>query len=140
MLKKFPDQILFTKSTPVADIKEGIEIAEYLKQEIRSLTWGRCAGLAAPQIGINKRVFIALDIVYINPEILSASPLKKKFKEGCYSLIKDAVYDVERPMSIKVKYISNTNKIKEVFLVGLNAQVFQHEFDHLEGRLCSGNN
>jgi peptide deformylase len=104
------------------------------------LTWGKPVGLAAPQVGRNVRVFIALNQVYINPEL---TPIEESgstvHEEGCYSLEKDRYdYKVERYNEILVKWQNRKGKWRTERVKGLRAQVIQHEFDHLEGRLCSG--
>lgn len=69
-LIKYPNPILFKKSEPVKidkELREFIDQMFHFKQE--KLTWVEAVGLAAPQVGRNIRVFIALDNVYINPEL-----------------------------------------------------------------------
>lgn len=98
-------------------------------------------GLAAPQIGIFKRI-ILVDIkangkgkagdlrVYINPEITWMSKIKGEWYEGCYSV--DRICGiVARPVSIKIK-ASGITKEKHS---GYVARIFQHEIDHLNGKL-----
>lgn len=128
--------ILSAKSTPV-DLEEGKRIAELLREEIRGLKWGTCVGLAAPQIGINKRVFIALDIAYINPEIIFYGPQKKVYNEGCYSLKQGESFHITRSYVIKMRWMNIKGQTKEASFNALPAEVLQHEHDHLEGILCN---
>lgn len=137
----YPNTILFKKSVPVKidkDLREFIdEMFLFIKEK---LTWGEPAGLAAPQVGRNIRVFIALDNVYINPEL---TPIEEAgttvHQEGCYSLEKDRFdYTVTRYNEIKLKWQNKNGKWREERIKGFRAQVIQHEYDHLEGRLCSG--
>src|SRR5436853_5352718 len=87
----YPNPILFKKSEPVEISKETKNFVEemltFMKNE---LTWGEPVGLAAPQVGKNVRIFIALNEVYINPEL---TPIEEagttEHEEGCYSLEKD---------------------------------------------------
>ena len=140
-LIQYPDPILFKKSEPVEltrEIKEFIEeMFHFMKTE---LTWGEPVGLAAPQVGRNIRVFIALNEVYINPEL---TPVEESgitvHAEGCYSLEKDRFdYQVPRYNEIILRWQNKKGKWRKERIKGFRAQVIQHEYDHLEGRLCSG--
>ncbi len=103
-------------------------------------------GLAAPQIGELKRIFVMdtfpLDDekiekfkrVVINPLILATSIETIKYSEGCLS-IPDIMEEVERPKVIEVRYLDESFKTVERKLNGAEARIFQHEYDHLEGIL-----
>jgi peptide deformylase len=141
-LVKYPNPILLRKSAPVEITKELLsfidEMFTFMKTE---LTWGEPVGLAAPQVGKNIRVFIALKQVYINPEL---TPVEEagmtEHEEGCYSLEKDRFdYKVTRHNEIVLKWQNRKGKWRQERIKGFRAQVIQHEYDHLEGRLCSGN-
>src|SRR6185295_12710795 len=140
-LVKYPDPILFKKSEPVEITKEIKDFIDQMFLFIKDeLTWGKPVGLAAPQVGKNIRVFVALDQVYINPEL---TPVEEsgttRHKEGCYSLEKDRFdYEVERYNEIVLKWQNKKGKWRQERIKGFRAQVIQHEYDHLEGRLCSG--
>lgn len=140
-LVKYPDPILFNKSKPVEitkEIKDFIdEMFAFIKNELK---WGEPVGLAAPQVGRNIRVFIALDQVYINPELIPvAESGMTVHKEGCYSLEKDRFdYQVQRYNEIELKWQNKKGKWRTERIKGFRAQVIQHEYDHIEGRLCSG--
>ena len=92
-------------------------------------------GLAAPQVGVLKRLFIMGNdqklFVCINPEILSGDGAERDL-EGCLSF-PDLWMHVKRHKSINVKYQTITGEIIESTLSGISARVFQHEFDHLNG-------
>jgi peptide deformylase len=98
-------------------------------------------GLAAPQIGLNKRI-IVLDInseirnkiALINPEIVSSSDIGVPYEEGCLSL-PGLNAEVIRPAGILVKGLSPNGDIVEYEASGLFARVLQHEIDHLDGIL-----
>lgn len=95
-------------------------------------------GLAAPQIGIKKRVIAVqekeLISVYINPEIIKASKVTQDNEEGCLSV--PEVYGmVERPKRIKVRAIDRLGRKTEFDISGFPAAVIQHEIDHLDGIL-----
>ncbi len=108
-------------------------------------------GLAAPQIGISKRI-ILVDVkatgkrktkgnlqAFINPEIIWKSKNKKEWYEGCFSTGRICGI-VSRPTSIRVKGFTITPggwkpKLLEEKYTGYVARIFQHEIDHLNGRL-----
>ena len=100
-------------------------------------------GLAAPQVGISKRI-ILVDIgadgkggvsdlrVYINPEITRKSDEEAEWYEGCYST--DRVCGiVSRPINIGVTAYTPIGKKIEEEYSGYVARIFQHEIDHLNG-------
>lgn len=97
----------------------------------------RGVGLAAPQIGISKRV-IVVDvgegmIEMINPEIVKSYG-KETDSEACLS-VPGLIGDVNRAASVKVKGFDRNGAEFSVKAKGLLARVFQHEIDHLEGIL-----
>ena len=92
-------------------------------------------GLAANQIGINKRVCVVnvkKPIVLINPKIVEKSEETFVFPEGCLSF-PDVFLDVDRPESIVVKYEDEGKEIHKVKMEGFIARIFLHEYDHMEG-------
>lgn len=92
-------------------------------------------GLSAPQIGINKRIFIMgnqdLLVACINPEIISTEGNIKEL-EGCLSF-PNLWLHVNRAKKILAKYYQVDNTVKEAELSGLMGRVYQHELDHLNG-------
>lgn len=135
---KYPDPRLLKVSEPVS-IKEAGGIVKKLIATSGAQQWGHVLGMAAPQIGISRRVFIAQGVVYINPEIKWESRGTTLYKEGCYSLERGKYdYAVTRSQSIVVKWFDLEGTPHEERFNGRNAQIILHEFDHLEGRLCSG--
>jgi peptide deformylase len=96
------------------------------------------SGLAAPQVGIDQQIFVA-DVgegpfAVINPEFLKKSSQETVLDEGCLSLPKIRV-NVSRPEVVRVRYLDETGRLVERDLSGLMAKVFQHESDHLHGRM-----
>jgi len=133
-----PEEI---KSPEIEAIIERMLNAAYGKQVDRAKPL--LVGLAAPQIGIPKRV-ILIDVsargkgnvgdlrVYINPEIVWKSEEESEWYEGCYST--DRVCGiVSRPNSIKVKALTRDGQPIEEKHEGYTARIFQHEIDHLNG-------
>jgi peptide deformylase len=100
-------------------------------------------GLAAIQVGVPRRV-VTLDLakkdepkqpqVFINPEVVWASDEKATYEEGCLS-IPEYYEEVERPKSVKVKFLDLNLKPQEIEADGLLATCLQHEIDHTNGVL-----
>ena len=100
-------------------------------------------GLAAPQIGINKRIIlVGVNAVglgeqpelqaFINPVIFKQSAETEPGREGCYST--DRVCGiVDRSVSVTVRALDRTGKALQQTYTGFPARVFQHEVDHLNG-------
>jgi peptide deformylase len=98
-------------------------------------------GLAATQIDVHEQL-IVIDTsetrdalrVFINPEIIWASPEKQLYEEGCLSV--PGIYDgVERPARVKVRALDLDGKAFELEADGLLAVCIQHEMDHLKGKV-----
>lgn len=104
---------------------------------IKFVAWNEisCLGLAAPQVGIDKRVFILFDgnefAIFVNPRIIEVGALESEEIEQCLS-IPGASYKVRRPTSIVVKDAVRTKPFE---LTGWTARAWLHEFDHLSGKL-----
>jgi peptide deformylase len=98
-------------------------------------------GLAATQVDIHERS-IVIDtseerdqlMVFINPEVVWASPEKKSWREGCLS-VPEFFDEVERPERIQVKALDQDGKAFELEADGLLAVCLQHEMDHLQGKV-----
>lgn len=105
-------------------------------------------GIAAPQVGINQRFFIMSShpnerypyapempiTAVINPEIVLYSDETEKGWEGCLSVPALRGY-VPRHISIQVRYYTEQNELIETEFNGFLARIFQHELDHLDGKL-----
>ena len=100
-------------------------------------------GLAAPQIGISRRLIVmdpAKDdepntpLVMVNPEILDRSEELRMHEEGCLS-IPEFTAEIERPAKIRVAYIDREGKPQEAELEDIWSTLVQHEIDHLNGIL-----
>jgi peptide deformylase len=99
-------------------------------------------GLAAPQVGVMKRI-IAMDcikngppepIVLLNPKVTWSSEDQSTYEEGCLS-IPDQYAEVRRPASVNVCWLGLDGETHERHFEGLWATCVQHEIDHLDGRL-----
>lgn len=95
-------------------------------------------GLASTQVGLSESFFVAKNntkfLSVVNPKILSTGKKTKKYFEGCLS-IPGTWGEVERYLSIKVSYQDETGKIITKPIKGVLAWIFQHEIDHLNGKL-----
>lgn len=136
-IKKYGEECLVKESVPVEEITD--EILEILDNMVETMHDANGVGLAAPQVGINKRFFV-IDIgdgvvrKIINPEILEFSESISESDEGCLSV--PGIYKkVKRAYEIKVKYMNELGEVKEETINGFLAKAFQHEFDHLTGTL-----
>jgi peptide deformylase len=93
-------------------------------------------GLAAPQLGIKKRIFIMGNFIKlvacINPKIVSLSDERDNDLEGCLSF-PDLFMKVKRPTTAVVQYYTVSGELVERELTGFECRVFLHEYDHLIG-------
>lgn len=135
-IRLFGDPVLKTVSTPVEQIDDRVRaLVDDLVDSVRLP--GR-AGVAAPQIGVNLRVFsynVDGEIGYvINPEIVEVSGEPELVDEGCLSVPGLWHRTPRRPFA-KVRGIDLDRNEIEVSGTGLMAQALQHEVDHLDGLL-----
>lgn len=103
-----------------------------------TMVQGNGIGLAAPQVGIPLNFFVLLidnnPTTFINPEILESSSDMFEWEEGCLSI--PGYFDKRaRPKSVIVKFQTLMGDTREIELRGLWAFAFQHEYDHLDGKL-----
>lgn len=107
---------------------------------IKIMRQARGVGLAANQIGHEENMFVcnSLDsttpLVVINPEIVEMELPRKKVKEGCLS-IPNIGFDIPRYEQVTILGQNLDGKVFEADAVGFEAQVLQHETDHLNGKL-----
>jgi peptide deformylase len=131
------DDVLRGKAATIAEVDESVKhLAEDM---IVTMHEGDGIGLAAPQIGILKRMFVChvrgdQPRVFINPEIIGTSLEEVEYEEGCLSI--PGVYaDVLRPELIQVQALNEKGKMFKLDADGLLSRVIQHEMDHLKGVL-----
>jgi peptide deformylase len=138
------DPRLRNKSTSVGKIDKKIEsLITDLKDTLKAQKDPEGVGLAAPQIGVNKRIFIMMPEgkirVVINPKVLSVGKPsqnkgQKKIMEGCLSL-PHYYSPIRKPNEITISYTTEKGeKITKTFRE-FDAQIVAHEVDHLEGIL-----
>ena len=135
-VRKKGDELLRKKARPVGEVTDRIKLLLQDMEETMHKEGG--VGIAAPQVGILKRMFI-MELVQgspeyvIDPEIIKASG-EQECEEGCLS-VPGVVGTVIRPEKIEVKYMGLDGKMRRRLLTEFEAIVFSHEFDHLEGVL-----
>lgn len=136
----YGDPVLREKAEPVNEINR--DIKELVADMIATIQDANGLGLAAPQVGVSKRIFIAdlsaLDLtesirVFINPEILESTG-EVVLEEGCLSF--PGIYQkISRPEIVKIRATDVDGNLFEMEATGMMARAILHEFDHLEGKL-----
>ena len=131
------DELLRQKSEPVEEVTP--EIKALAEEMFKTMIELQGVGLAAPQVGILKRMFVLIaddDVrrVFINPQIIATSTELSEYEEGCLSIPK--VYEkIRRPVKVTVQALNENGKPFTLEADGLLARIIQHEYDHLEGIL-----
>ncbi len=137
------DPLLYKISDPVAEqekdrVKEWVADLDNVMDEIRArYNFGRA--IAAPQLGIMKRlIYMKTDrpIVFINPEIIDLSSEKFEVWDDCMCF-PNLLVRVERHKFISIKYLDENWNLVEQDLEDDLSELFQHEYDHLNGILCT---
>ena len=136
-IKIYPDPALRKKARLVAKI--GDDERKFAYNMIETMRSANGVGLAAPQVGISKRIIVVEDsegdnriaLILINPKITRKKG-KVKFCEGCLSL-PGVSNDVIRPEFITVEALNLDGDMLKINADGLLARIIQHEIDHLDG-------
>ena len=136
-----PDKRLRLKSEPVKAVEKTLRAL--IDDMFETMYAAPGIGLAAIQIGAARRV-VTMDLakkdepkqpqIFINPEVTWVSDEKATYEEGCLS-IPEYYEEVERPKSVRVKYLDLDLKPQEIEADGLLATCLQHEIDHTNGVL-----
>jgi peptide deformylase len=136
----WPDDVLRRKAAPVEDF--GDEFQSLVDDMLETMYAAPGIGLAAPQVGVSKRLFVidtssdtepAQVVVLANPEIVAAED-EIEYEEGCLS-VPDYTAKVKRARRVALRGHDRHGKPVEVRGEDLLARALQHEFDHLEGVL-----
>lgn len=136
-----PDPMLRKPSAPVERVDD--DLRRLADEMLETMYEAPGVGLAAVQVGVLRRLLVVdasgkdeerRPLVLINPEILTLGPQMRLHEEGCLS-IPDVRIDIERPGSVRVRYLDRDGKPQELDAEGLLATAIQHEIDHLNGRL-----
>jgi len=137
-VKLYPDPLLREVAKPVEGFDKAL--ADFAAEIIRTMRAGNGLGLAAPQVGVAKRLVIVSpdgqpghETVMVNPEILATEGWVEA-EEGCLSF--PGVYvRIGRFSRVVARYQDVTGQAHELQAEGLLARAVQHEIDHLDGRL-----
>lgn len=150
----YPDKILKRKASPVKlygadEIASTHEIKKLIVQMMNTMYKNQGIGLAAPQIGISKRIIVVetatnpretakeksgKPLAFLNPIITKKSGKSIVEEEGCLSL-PGMFVRVKRPENIELVCQTPEGKTVNISAGGLTARIFQHEIDHLNGKL-----
>jgi len=136
-----PDAKLRLVSAPVPRVDDAAR--KLMDDMVETMHDAPGIGLAAVQVAEPVRL-VVLDLAkqdeppapmfFANPEILWWSPERSTFEEGCLS-IPEFYEDVERPASVRVRFLDREGAEREILAEGLLSTALQHEIDHLDGVL-----
>ena len=136
-----PDPILKTECKPLPQVDD--HHRNLIKEMYEAMYKANGVGLAAPQVGIDKRIFI-LDpgakeeekkpLTMINPTLISLEDKLVPYEEGCLS-VPNQFAEIDRPSKCEVEYLDYDGNKKTLKAEGLLATCIQHEMAHLEGIL-----
>jgi peptide deformylase len=130
------DPVLRKPTKPVTEVTD--ELRRLIADMFETMYAAEGIGLAAPQVGRSDRVAV-VDVegkkyALINPEIVSQTGAREKAEEGCLS-IPDIYGDVERPSDVTIRALDENGNPYEASGNELLGRCFQHEIDHLDGKL-----
>ncbi|MBI4432311.1 MAG: peptide deformylase [Candidatus Omnitrophica bacterium] len=135
---KYPHKVLQTKTAPVVHITDTER--KLVKDMIDTMYAENGVGLAANQVGVSQRIFVASpdqvkgrELVFFNPRIVKQEGAIKEF-EGCLS-IPEFYEPVRRAKKVWMRATNMKGETVEVKGEGLLSRIFQHEIDHLNGIL-----
>jgi len=143
-LYTYPHKVLSQKCAKVEGVTN--ETRRLLDDMLETMYADKGVGLAAPQVGISKRIIVVDDKVgengepgphplyMVNPEIIEKSAETIFFNEGCLS-IPGQCAEVERHARIKIKYLDYDGQEQVMDAEDYLAVILQHETDHLDGIL-----
>jgi len=139
-VRQYPDPVLRMKANDVDEIDDSVTgLVERMKG---LMSEARGVGLAAPQLGILRRVLVYQAgeeepfRALVNPRVVDSGEERIADDEGCLSLgAASVIVEVERPTTIVVEATSPEGEELRIEAEGLEARVIQHELDHLDGVL-----
>lgn len=141
--KGVENKILRTKSAVVKKIDR--KIKKLIVDMAETMQAADGLGIAAPQVGVNLRIYIArlnfntpneMIVPMLNAEFLEKSEEMENNEEGCLS-IPGRFGTVRRHTAVTIRYMDEKEKWHVLKLDGLNARIMQHETDHLDGTLIA---
>lgn len=138
-LTLYPDPLLRRPAMPVGAFDE--ELRAVVAGMFERMYASKGVGLAAPQVGLKKRILVLNasgetqdELVLVNPRIVERSGPSTLLEEGCLSF--PGIYaEVERPENCRVQAFGLDGTPIEASYTGFQSRIVQHEYDHLEGVL-----
>ena len=136
-----PDPALKKTCDPLEQVDSHHQ--KLIKEMFETMYKANGVGLAAPQVGINKRIFvidagareeIKNPIAMINPILTNIKKTTSIYEEGCLSF-PGHYAELERPDEIIVEYLDENNKKQKLISNNFTSRVIQHELDHINGIL-----
>lgn len=138
-IRKFNSDSLRKKAKKIRKINK--KIKKLIVDMVQTMEENNGVGLAAPQVGISKRIIVMQADVkgqrifaLVNPVIIKKSKEKEKDEEGCLSF-PGIFLQVKRCKRVEVKALDINGKKIQMKTEGLLARIIQHEIDHLNGTL-----
>lgn len=132
----YPEEVLRREADPIGDINQEVRDLADKMTEVMFREEG--VGLAAPQVGVGKRLIVVNledDFhILLNPEIVERSEEEEVREEGCLS-VPGPEAPVSRSTKVVVKGMDLEGNEIELTREGMAARVFQHEVDHVNGKL-----
>lgn len=135
----YPEPVLRGKAKPVPAVTD--EVRRVAQKMLQLMHEAPGVGLAAPQVGLPWRLFVANatgepadDHVYINPVLSEPSRKLEDYEEGCLSL-PGINGHIRRPLGISIEALDLQGQLVRRSAEGLEARIWQHETDHLDGVL-----
>ena len=130
------DPVLRKPTKRVTEVTD--ELRQLIADMFETMYAAEGIGLAAPQVGRAERLAV-VDVegqkfTLINPEVLERTGEIDKAEEGCLS-IPDIYGDVERPFTVTIRAMNENGDVYEATASVLLGRCFQHEIDHLDGKL-----
>src|SRR3989338_7582313 len=133
---KYPHPLLSKKAREIPEITK--EILKLVPAMVKIMDEHEGIGLAGPQVGRQERMIIVKDgennLVFFNPKILKHGKKQGTEEEGCLSL-PGLFVKVRRPLEVEVVAQDAKGQVLHITAEGLAARIFQHEIDHLQGKL-----
>ncbi len=138
-ITKLGEEILRKVAEPIKAEEINDNFRAFIEEMFEAMKGADGVGLAGPQAGISKRVFVAMaddnvKRVFINPQIIYTSAELCDYEEGCLSI--PQVYEsIQRPKKVTVQALDENGRPFTLEADGLLARIIQHENDHLDGKL-----
>ena len=139
IITKLGEEILRKVAEPIEAEEINDDFRAFIEEMFEAMKAADGVGLAGPQAGISKRVFVAMaddnvKRVFINPQIIYTSAELCDYEEGCLSI--PQVYEsIQRPKKVTVQALDENGRPFTLEADGLLARIIQHENDHLDGKL-----